>query len=459
MQLKRNNRGRVSSALGLMTAALFGAGGAHAQTLGTGGVNDDTASDAGKTRADLSVLYYQEDGGRVKATEPVAAVTFNASNGDILRLKLTSDTLTGATPNGAAPWNQVQTFITPIKTEGVQQTVTGASGHTTVVTIPGTDIAAGQYTADANTLPLDYGFKDQRYAIDIGYSTLLNPDTRASVGAAYSTEHDYRSISFNAGLSRDLFNKNTTLSASLNAEFDTSKPFFGTPTPLGVMNAETKGANDHKTVFGGVLGVTQVMNRYWLAQLSYSLSTANGYQTDPYRIISVVDPSSGAPVLYRYESRPRSRLRQAFFLGDKIALGPTVADISARYYHDSWGIDSLTAEVAERIPLSDGLYIEPHARYYTQTAADFFHDYLVSGDGLPDYASSDSRLGKFNATTLGVKVGVKVNHTGELYLRADRYDQSGNSHPPGAIGALAEQDLFTGVDATNVMVGYSFSFY
>lgn len=458
MQLRKAEHGRVTRALGLMTAALLGSGGAYAQD-NSGGAIDDTASDLGKTRVDLGVLYYREDGGRVRATEPVASVTFNATNGDILRLKLTSDTLTGATPNGAAPWNEEQTFITPIHTDGVQTTTTTASGHSKVVTIPGTDIAARQYTAPANELPLDYGFKDQRYAIDLGYSTLLNPDTRASFGASYSTEHDYRSISLNAGLSKDLFDANTTLSGAVNVEFDTSKPFFGTPDPLTEMSGVAKGGKDSKSVFSGVLGVTQVMNRYWLTQLSYSIGTTNGYQTDPYRIISLVDPESGEPLRYLYESRPRSRLRQSLYFGNKIALGPTVADLSARLYHDSWGIDSVTAEISERVPITSRFYIEPHARYYTQTAADFFKDYLVGGEPLPEFASSDSRLGKFNATTLGMKLGFKVQHDGELYLRADRYNQSGDAHPAGAIGELADQNLFTGVDATSVMVGYSFAFY
>jgi hypothetical protein len=441
-----------------MTATLFGASGVHAQDGGSG-VNDDTASDLGYTRVDVAVLYYQEDGGRVKATEPVASVTFNATDGDILRLKLTSDTLTGATPNGAAPWNEEQTFITPVHTQGVQATTTSASGRSVLVTIPGTDIAARQYTAPANALPLDYGFRDQRYAIDMGYSTLLDSDTRASVGTAFSTEHDYRSISFNTGLSKDFFDKNTTLSAAINLELDSSKPFFGTPESLSVMSGEAKDGKGHKRVIDAVFGATQVMNRYWLAQINYSIGTANGYLTDPYRIISVVDATTGGPVQYLYESRPRSRLRQSIYFGNKVAIGPTVADISARLYHDSWGIDSLTAEVAERVPITNALYVEPHVRYYTQSAADFFHDYLVNGEPLPDYASSDSRLGKFHATTIGVKIGLKVAHRGELYLRADRYNQSGESHPAGAIGELANQDLFTGADATSVMAGYTFAFY
>ena len=96
------------------------------------------------------------------------------------------------------------------------------------------------------------------------------------------------------------------------------------------MSADQKGPNASKTVASLVVGVTQVMNRYWLAQLNYSVGTTNGYQTDPYRILSVVDPISGAPLQYLYEGRPGSRIRQSLYFANKLAIGPTFADVSAR---------------------------------------------------------------------------------------------------------------------------------
>ena len=44
-----------------------------------------------------------------------------------------------------------------------------------------------------------------------------------------------------------------------------------------------------------MLGLTEVMTRRWLMQLNYSYDAQSGYQNDPYRIISVVDPISGEP--------------------------------------------------------------------------------------------------------------------------------------------------------------------
>jgi hypothetical protein len=466
MQLTTRRLGRISGALGFLTANLLGAGHALAQPSDlpppvsiSGSTNDDTRTDSGLTRVDAAVLFYQEAGGRVHAIEPVVGVTFNSESGDSLSVRLTTDILTGASPNGAAPSNVTQTFITPAAPPGTQKTVTSASGNSTIVTIPGTGTIARQYTTAPHQLPVDSGFQDKRYAVDVGYTAALDPETRLTLGGGLSTERDYRSANFTLAGSRDFFQKTTTLSAGYNFEYDQSMPTFGAPTPFGVMSADPKGGNKTKTVNSVVVGVTQVVNRYWLAQLSYNIGFTKGYQTDPYRLISVVDGVTGAPVRYLYESRPESRVRQSVYLGNKIAIGPTFADISARAYHDSWGINSVSFEAADRVPITSWFYVEPSARYYRQTKADFFHGYLVNGQALPGYATSDSRLDQFSAVTLGLKLGLKVGHTGEFYIQADDYKQSGTAHPANAIGELKNENLFGGVDAKSVVVGFTYAFW
>jgi len=74
-------------------------------------------------------------------------------------------------------------------------------------------------------------------------------------------------------------------------------------------------------------------------------------------------------------------------------------------------------------------------------------------------ASSDSRLGKLGSHSFGLKLGLNVLDNGELYLLAERYSQTGVNHPSTAIGDLKNQDLFSGVKATSMIVGYTFSFY
>ena len=473
MQLTRNRmKGAVlRSALGLMTANLLAAA-ANAQTPETVRVSSPASSSSaeqdfetgadlksGLTRIDSAVLFYQEAGGRVKAIEPVMTATLNGSDGQTLSARFTYDSLTGASPNGATPWSSPQTFTTPAHAPGTTSTTTSASGRSVLVTIPGTGTVARQYTVPSGELPVDQGFQDQRYAIDLSYSRPLDETTRASIGGGYSHETDYQSYLANVGLSKDFNQHSTTLSATLNYEHDVSSPAFGIPTPLTQISGEVKGPDQTKDVVNLVAGVTQVMNRYWLAQLNYSVGQTTGYQSDPYRIISVVDPATGGPLQYLYESRPDSRLRQSIYFGNKIALGPTVLDLSARAYHDDWGIKSATLEVSDRVQFGPRFYVEPGVRYYKQTAADFFHNYLLGGQAVPEFASSDSRLDAFSAVSANLKFGFKFTPTNEVYLQVQDYKQTGDTNTSGAPGYLATQDLFSGSHATSVMLGLSVAFW
>ena len=470
MQLTKPRSAGVALGIAQLAAGLFAAGAsaAHAQSAPTPASDDSFYSqgrDPGQSRADAAVLVYQEAGGRVRAIEPAINATFQSTDNSILSIGLVADTLTGASPNGATPANQTQTFLTPLKAVGSSTTVTRASGGSQVVQLPPTpgQIAAAalygrQYTTDPGKLPVDPGFHDQRFAANIGYSQPVGRLSRAGLGFAYSEEHDFRAISGNANVSRDFNSRNTTLSLAVNFEFDTSFPYGGTPTPFTEMSAQIKGPNQTRHVADGVFGLTQIMSRNWLVQLNYSYGVSKGYQTDPYRIISVVDQNSGEPLKYLYESRPDNRVRQSVYLENKIALGPQTFDLSGRYFWDDWGIRSTTLDLADRIALGPVFYIQPHVRWYHQSEANFFRPYLVSGQALPQYASSDTRLGAFSALTLGTKVGVKVTSTSEFYVRGEYYRQSGDGHPPGVFGQLAQQNLFAGVSAISGTVGYTLNF-
>jgi len=461
MQLKKYKKGRVWQSLGLFTANLFMAthGMAESGTVTEAGRNyiNDVTSELGTSTMDSSVLFYKEAGGRVQAIEPTVGFRLNRENGDVFSGRFIYDTLTGATPNGAVPWSGTQVFTTPAPPPNEDVAVTSASGNTKIVTIPGTGTRVAQYTIDPHQLPVDKGFQDQRYALNMGYSSMWHSNTITRFGFNGSQEKDYSSYSANAAVSQAFNNQNTTLSLGVNYEYDKSDPLFGIPTPLTEMNGLVKGSGDTKTVTSLKAGLTQVLNRHWLLQLNYDIGWSSGYQTDPYKILSVVNPTTGAPLKYVYESRPDSRTRQSIYLANKIAVGGTTTDLSFRYYHDSWGVKSITAKVSEIIPISSRFYLEPEYRYYRQTAADFFHYYLLDS-ALPDYASADYRLAKFNAQTIGLKAGCQLSRRSEVYLMGEYYHQAGDSHIKSAPGELASEKLFSGVDSANIMLGFSYRF-
>ena len=164
-----------------------------------------------------------------------------------------------------------------------------------------------QYTANPHILPVDRGFKDTRYAFNTGYTAAWESGTNTSIGFDVSEELDYSSYSVNAAISQAFNQKNTMLSLGANFEYDESSPKFGIPTPLTEMNGLQKGPSDTKTVTSINAGITQVINRFWLMELNYDIGWSNGYQTDPYKIVSMVDATTGMPLRYLYESRPDTR--------------------------------------------------------------------------------------------------------------------------------------------------------
>src|SRR5262249_45955079 len=141
-------------------------------------------------------------------------------------------------------------------------------------------------------------------------------------------------------------------------------------------------ASNPKHVKTGLVGVSQVLSRRWLVGASASLSREDGYLTDPYKTLSVVDPTSGVPVGQISERRPDTRERKSV-QGDSVYhFTSDIFYLSYRRYWDDWGIKSHTIDARYRFPTSESSFFEPHARVYTQTAADFYRFGLVDGAPL-----------------------------------------------------------------------------
>ena len=124
---------------------------------------------------------------------------------------------------------------------------------------------------------------------------------------------------------------------------------------------------------------------------------------------------------------------------------------------DDWDIQSHTVEARYRWNINDNSYLEPHVRYYQQTAADFFRTVLFDGDPLPAYASADLRLADSKTYTAGLKYGHRTER-GEFSLRLEYYRQEADASSGSAVGDLADFDLAPRLDAVIAQFGYKFSF-
>ena len=407
------------------------------------------AQEAGDWDIDTSLLYYGESDGRVTDVSLDVGVRRALDEDRALNFSLTVDSLTGATPNGAVPANTLQTF-------------TGASGNKS-------------YTIQPGEQPLDPTFLDTRVALSAGWQQPIGESSRWNIGFSSSHEYDYLHLGVNTRYERDFNLNNTTAYVGLAYAKDDIEPVGGAPLGLTPMMAEREdeddddgdfrgGGDQSKDVIDALIGVTQLLGRRDLIEVSYSYGQSDGYLTDPYKILSVVDPVTGVPVagpiggtpyLYLWEHRPDSRTKQSGFVEWRHAFDRDSLALSARYMTDDWGVDSQTVETRYRWNINDRSYLEPHLRWYTQSAADFYRTVLFDGDQLPEYASADQRLADFDAYTVGAKYGRRTDY-GEFSLRVEYYRQEGDPSPGSAVGDLAGFELLPPLTAYIVQFGYKF---
>jgi len=416
------------------TLGLLGAGVAPVPAMAQ---VDPPPQESGKQwEFDSALLYYAEADGRVQAIEPVIHATYDFGDERVAGVKLVLDSLTGASPNGAAPASSAQTFTRP-------------SGR-------------GTYTAAPGELPLDDSFKDTRVAVSGDYQRPVGQDGKLGFGLNASTEYDFLSAGASARYSRDFNQHNTTLSAGLGYESDQSKPVGGAPEPLSPVpppGPRAYASSESRGVTDAIVGVTQVLDPHSFVQVNYSLSASSGYHTDPYKMLSVVG-ADGEPLRYVYESRPDSRTKHAVFARYKrFVLDRHVLDVSYRYLTDDWQVNSSTIDALYRWNFSDRNYLEPHLRWYSQREADFYRAALYDGEeATVEDASADPRLGAFTATTVGLKYGHTMANGHAWNVRLEYYRQTGDTAgvPAAAAAGLSKFDLEPDLTATMFSFGYRF---
>ncbi|NQZ07889.1 MAG: DUF3570 domain-containing protein, partial [Algicola sp.] len=209
---------------------------------------------------DTAFLYYGESDARVKAGEGIFSARKAFDTDEYLDLKITFDTLTGASPTGAVPQPTVQTYTRP-------------SGE-------------GSYQVEPGVTPLDDTFKDTRVQLNAQWTQPVADDYIVSTGAHFSKEFDYLSLGFNGTIARDFNQKNTTVSAGFSFSHDSITPeggrpfaFASMPTGTGENDDDDGGEDEHdrtrqngdgtKNIVDVLFGVTQVINRQTIMQFNY----------------------------------------------------------------------------------------------------------------------------------------------------------------------------------------------
>jgi hypothetical protein len=292
--------------------------------------------------------------------------------------------------------------------------------------------ATPRYYSDVSGATKSPGMEDKRKAGDLKLTRYFERGAIA-LGAAHSTENDYKSTAVSLEGRWASEDKNTTWNLGIANTRDAINPVNE------IVVDETKRTNEV------TLGVTQALSPRDIAQFSLTHSMGRGYFDDPYKL---------------YDHRPRKRDINVGMLRWNHHFESLSASVrsSYRYYSDSFGIRAHTFETAWVQPVMSDFTVTPSVRYYTQNAAKFYFDPVVDTAiypgpvGNPQFSSADQRLSAFGGVTAGLKFELRLG-TWVTDLKVERYQQRsswriGGNGSPGV-------DVF---DATILQVGLGTSF-
>lgn len=237
--------------------------------------------------------------------------------------------------------------------------------------------------------------------VELGASAVARlAGTDLSGGYSTSGENDWRSHTVLVGLRRELFEKNTTLSAS----------YAYTDNRIG-RAYDPMFARD-LVVHGAELGGSQLLDERTLVGVSYTLQHSVGYHASPYRFVTT-DTGLASPELH-----PGDRTRHGVTLRVLRAVGDAASvDAQYRLYVDGWGVRSHTGTLAWTRELGDAVDLRIRGRGYYQGAADFYRETYE----MPMlYMSADRELSTFWDAT----VGMKLSWTGERWAFDAKLDGS-----------------------------------
>lgn len=246
--------------------------------------------------------------------------------------------------------------------------------------------------------------KDTRDDIKVSLSTFTENST-LTLGVANSSEDDYDANSVFAAYSHTTDDKMQTYGISVDYSDDTVDPVDKEAfDPVRVEEQD-------KTSLSMMLSTTQTINRNMLWQVSAGFIEKEGYLSDPYKWVSIVDPVDSTQRTVIGDQRPDNRFAWLLTTSTRnyIESVQAAVHVDYRYYQDDWELSSHTIETKWIQTIAKDWRLIPSIRYYTQTSTDFYQTYYE--DARPQkYYSNDYRLSSYGAITLGLKVETKIDN-------------------------------------------------
>jgi len=240
--------------------------------------------------------------------------------------------------------------------------------------------------------------EDQRTDVnlDLDYYMETGKDT---VSFGYSVERDYESFSLGIATERNFNDKNTTLNLALGANFDEIEPTGG--------GTNQRVVSDDRWAITAFAGLSQVLSRAAVAQVTLNYKHSDGFLDDPYKQVAFNSSTRGNLP----DARPHDKEQVSVLARYRHHFEDVEGSLHLDYqfYADSWSVVSHAAEIGWYQTLGEIFTIAPSFRYYSQSQADFYEP-LLNAAILDDpiERSSDYRLSPYGAFSGRIKFEVEL---------------------------------------------------
>lgn len=247
---------------------------------------------------------------------------------------------------------------------------------------------------------------------------------------SYGFENDYRSHAMSLGARAEAFERTMIFDLSYargwDAVCDVFQPRAQDPVDRRRLSSSAGcfTANPDFTAHDVSLQTfqgswTQAWASIFTTQLTITAQLVDGFQSNPYRGVWLGRSAA-------QEHHPDHRGRYAASLGARLWIAPLSGALqaSARIYNDTWGIQSVSAELAFEEVIEGALRIRVRGRYYTQGSAAFYSDdYGFAPRG--QYFTGDRELSAMSSVLVGGSIAYSATNLGDplsefdVILRAD----------------------------------------
>jgi hypothetical protein len=267
-------------------------------------------------------------------------------------------------------------------------------------------------------------FSDVRNNGQLGFRFLSEYAT-LRIGGGVAGESDYLSGTVTAGVTADLFNRNTQVAVDYTHNFDRVCDANNDPAEelleLRALDSSDqcfKSSNLTSTRKLNIdtveISVTHVTTPWLVLQGGATGQILQGFQANPYRQVLLGQRAV-------QEHLPDTRNRLAVFARGKFAIRPIRGSVEAavRGYFDSWAVEAFTADLAWDQYIARPFIVRVRGRWHVQDSALFYRDgneYASSGP-VGSYWTGDRELSALLNQVYGAKASYLIRAQEKQFLR------------------------------------------